>query len=193
MGAVYLIVNPVKRQYLNPIAFGETDRYSGFLHGYHALAIARLVCDHGRDYVSDGVAGSWSSDHVLKATDAEAPDATIATASPTVARNLYTVAWDDFTDISARAVAMLCDYGTTTEDPEALTLRVASILVTRAREKLEGSLKKGGVSAALLLRYLGDAAAIERADTLKVALCEQLGSDWKELYSGALQLLKAYE
>ncbi|HEV2295485.1 MAG TPA: hypothetical protein VGR35_16670 [Tepidisphaeraceae bacterium] len=136
MGEVFFIVNPAKRQYLDPVAFGDKDYASAFLKGYHALAVARLACNRGVDYFSGGL--SWYGDPITFAGDAEERDAIAAAASASNLddRNLYAIAWQDFTNISSPVIAMLCDYDSVDEEPESLSSRIASVLAARAQSNL---------------------------------------------------------
>lgn len=43
VGQYFKIVNPAKRQYIDPSSFNENPKASGLLYGYHALAVALLV------------------------------------------------------------------------------------------------------------------------------------------------------
>ena len=60
MGISIRIVNPAKRQFLDPGQFPEHDGRTAFLTGVHAAAVVVLACDpaevHGHGYGS--LAGS---------------------------------------------------------------------------------------------------------------------------------------
>jgi hypothetical protein len=47
MSQYFKIVNPVKRQYIDAIRFSENIKASGYMRGYHAVAVALLVCLSG--------------------------------------------------------------------------------------------------------------------------------------------------
>jgi hypothetical protein len=112
MSQYFLIVNPVKRQYIDASRFDERTKASGFMRGYHATAVALLVCQSievGHRY--GPLAGSWYADPIIAAGDDHGqPDqygfATSTSTNPD--RNLYQLARDEFEDISYQAIAMLC-------------------------------------------------------------------------------------
>ena len=62
MGAYFLIVNPAKRQYLDPYRFGEGVKFSSVLRGDHCLrALKLLVADCFRPKPTS-FRGAWLGD-----------------------------------------------------------------------------------------------------------------------------------
>src|SRR5262245_2477999 len=112
MGQYFVFVNPVKKQFLDAGKFDEGVKYWNVLVGYHAYAIALLVCrldEIEHSYCEH--AGSWFSDPVIVAGDDEGPPDAYGIKTTTAEkpeRNLYWMASEEFEDISYRAVAMLC-------------------------------------------------------------------------------------
>jgi hypothetical protein len=112
MGQYFIIVNPVKRQYIDAIRFSENIKASGYMRGYQTLVVALLVCNGVEVHHTYGpLAGSWCGDPVIAAGDdhGQADQYGIKTstdADPT--RNLNRMAHEEFEDISYQAIAMLC-------------------------------------------------------------------------------------
>jgi len=62
MGAYYLIVNPLKREYLDPGSFGEGFKFPNLLNGgFTTLVLKSLISDDRR--------GRWAGDPVILAAD----------------------------------------------------------------------------------------------------------------------------
>jgi|SRR5579884_1929452 len=113
MGAYYLVINPVKRQYLNPGRFGEDIKFPGVLAGPFCLrALKMLIADNAAsDHNPASFWSAWFGDPVILASDDSGPPNprgfTTATSNDPK-RNLNRMARDEFTDISYRAIAELC-------------------------------------------------------------------------------------
>ncbi|HZV05970.1 MAG TPA: hypothetical protein VE999_12900 [Gemmataceae bacterium] len=112
MGAYYLVVNPAKRQYLDPARFGEAIKFQGVLEGGHCIrALKLLIVDNAAYPCSANFQSAWFGDPVILASDDSGPPnpSGITTATPDrPGRNLNQMARDEFTDISYRAIAELC-------------------------------------------------------------------------------------
>src|SRR5262249_49732033 len=120
MGETYLIVNPAKRQYLDIGQFNENDKASGLMRLRQALAVSALVCnlDAVRSSKSGKVihgfgslAGVWCSDaiHVVGDMCARPDEFGIQTSTPEKPeRTLFDMARDEYENITAPAIAMLC-------------------------------------------------------------------------------------
>jgi hypothetical protein len=165
MGISIRIVNPSKRQFIDPDQFPENDQRTMFLSGLHAAVVAILACDPaevpGHGY--GPMAGSWCGDPIIAATDAMRPDSHgITTSTPDRPdRNLYEVALEECEDISLRAFAMLCEG----------QLVLAQRLAEEARETGPGLFQKlGNVVVSVGCEDLGD------------ALVGVFGPDWTGLY-----------
>ena len=171
MGQYFKIVNPVKRQYLDPMRFYESVKASGFLYGYHAFAVALLVCNSEEVRHDYGpLAGSWFGDPIIAAGDDNGqPDRygvkTSTEEDPT--RNLNQMARDEFEDVSYKALAMLC------EGREGF-----------AREIVERSAEQPGDR---FLLDLGNVVFQVGCEPLKHALIEIYGADWTKKYKEARQ------
>lgn len=120
MGQYFKIVNPPKKQFLDASRFNENVKSSGVLYGYHAIAVAFLVCNI--DQVRDGwdkpihnfgeLASSWCGDSVFIVSDdhGKANEFGLQTSTEqNPDRNLYWMAKEEFEDISYKAMAMLCN------------------------------------------------------------------------------------
>ncbi len=69
MGAYFLVVNPAKRQYLDPGRFGEPVKFSNVLAGAHCLrALKLLIADCFRP-AGASFRGAWLGDPVFLASD----------------------------------------------------------------------------------------------------------------------------
>jgi hypothetical protein len=164
MGISIRIVNPSKRQFLDPDQFPEHDGRTAFMTGVHAAAVAVLACDpaevHGHDY--GPLAGSWCGAPIIAATDAMRPDRHGITTSTLdrPLRNLYDVAAEEYEDISLRAFAMVCEG----------QLALAQGLAGLAKEE-----------SGLFIK-LGKVAMTVGCVDLEDALVEAFGRDWTGLY-----------
>jgi len=95
MGDTYLVVNPAKREYLEPGRFGESVRWGGLLtEPYCLLALKRLISDHPKG--RSAIDGRWAGDPVVLAGGQGGSD------------NLHDRAADNFADISYLALVNLC-------------------------------------------------------------------------------------
>ncbi|WZO99697.1 hypothetical protein EP7_001309 [Isosphaeraceae bacterium EP7] len=165
MGAYFLVVNPVRRQYLDPSRFGEAVKISSVLRGDHCIgSLKLLIADcYGRDTTS--FRGAWLGDPVILAGDDSGfpcPGG-LMTASPDDAgRNLHAMARSEFTDISYRALAELCRDGAT-----------AAELAGRSKEDES------------LLIDLGATLEQYPLASLEAALNAAVGKPWRRAYSQA--------
>jgi hypothetical protein len=166
MSQYFLIVNPVKRQYIDASRFDERTKASGFMRGYHATAVALLVCQSievGHRY--GPLAGSWYADPIIAAGDDHGqPDqygfATSTSTNPD--RNLYQLARDKFEDISYQAIAMLC----LAQDGFA-------------EEIAEKAAKQSSLH---LFVQLGNVVMLVGSESLSTALAQSFGREWQKLY-----------
>jgi hypothetical protein len=166
VGAYFLVVNPAKRQYLDPGRFGEPVKFSNVLAGdYCFRALKLLIADCFR---REGVSfrGAWLGDPVILASDDTGlpdPGGLITTTAASPERNLNALARDEFTDISYRALAELC------RDAE-----VAEELAKRAKGEESFLVDLGAV----LIQY--------HQITLERALERTVGRLWRKVYNQAI-------
>ncbi len=170
MGAYYKVVNPVKRQYLDPDYFGEAiKRHSVLRNGVSIQALKCLIMD---DQIPDAhrstqprnpwdLQGSWVGDPVIISGDDSSPPnpAGILTAtadSPN--RNLNIMAREEFSDISQLALIMLCE----------------SEFVSDVLETSEGNHE--------LFLTLGDLAITVKPPRLVFELTRHFAGDWMTRY-----------
>ena len=184
MGEYYYIVNIPKRQFLRPAAFGEPIKRSFVPGGFHAIATAMLACGVGHyDDISHddnpkwaASEGSWYRDPIELVGDEERPNKHgIQTATPANPdRNLYQMAYEEFEDISARAIAML------------INGRYSAI------EGLAKQVVSNPYEGKILFEYLGNMLVMEEfldpepARELEQALLFHVGPDWLEKYRKVL-------
>ncbi len=114
MGQYFHIVNPAKAQYVSAGTFEENNNASGVMRGFHANALALLVCkvDEAMSPPPE-LAGSWFGDKVyVVGNDYGKADAygikTSTLGDPD--RNLYFLALEEFEDVSLKAIAMMCEW-----------------------------------------------------------------------------------
>lgn len=173
MGSYYKLVNVAKRQYLCPAQFGEPFTLRWVPGGYHAVALAMLVCGPQPASHADGLVGSWYGDAVDLVSDAEPPDShgvrTGTLEEPW--RNLFAMASVEFEDISPRAIAMLID------------------MREGAAEGLARQAAGNPYEGSILLRNLGDVLnrnelrrKIDCPEVLEQALACHVGPDWESRY-----------
>jgi len=117
MGVDYLIINPSKRQFLDPIDFGESTRWIGLLRGHYCLEALKYLISashiqHGSELWQRK--GTWVGDAIVVAGDDSSPPnpAGITTATEdNPKRNLYFLAVEEFYNISHLALVMLAESG----------------------------------------------------------------------------------
>jgi len=168
MGACFLIVNPTRRQYLDPWRFSEDDKFAGVLAGKHCLSALKLlikddVPDHSRRH---SICGAWVGDPVILASDdcgQPNPGGLVTATSTDPARNLNHQAKAEFSDISYLALAELCR-----------NMDRAVELVSRSR--MEGNLLLDLVT--VLEQY--------HPEALNVAIHDAFGQAWRKEYDRAL-------
>jgi hypothetical protein len=165
VGAYFLVVNPVSRQYLDPARFGEAFKLPSVLRGDHCIgALKLLIADCFRRDVTP-FRGAWLGEPVILASDDSGLPGPggLTTATPDDdGRNLHAMARAEFTDISYRALAELCRDGAT-----------AAELAGRSKE--DGS----------LLIDLGATLEQYRQATLEAALNAAVGRPWRKAYDQA--------
>jgi hypothetical protein len=172
MGQYFIFVNPTKRQFLDAGKFNEGVKSYSVLYGYHAYAIALLVCNLAEvDHSYGQLAGSWFGDRVIVAGDDEGEPNAYGIKTSTLEnpdRNLYWLASEEYEDISCRAVAMLSvgRKGFTDE------------IVTRTLNEFNPT---GG------LIDLGNVVIETGCEPLKQALIKGFGEDWTDKYMAALK------
>lgn len=165
MGAYFLVVNPAKRQYLDPARFGEAIKVTSVLRGDHCIrALTLLVTDcFRRDTTS--FRGAWLGDPIILASDDSGlpdPGGIITTILNDPGRNLHAMSKAEFADISYRALAELCRDGDAAMD-----------LATRCRQ--DGS----------LLIDLGATMEQYHLTALEFALNTAVGKPWRKAYNQA--------
>jgi hypothetical protein len=114
VGAYFKVVNPAKRQYLDPARFGEAIKYSSVLRGPHCLHALKLLIMDCFPPGSGSFRGAWLGDPVILASDDSGlpnPAEIITATAADPRRNLNQMARDEYTDISYRALAELCRSG----------------------------------------------------------------------------------
>ena len=112
MGVYYLIVNPAKRQYLDPCRFGEGIKFHNLLGGGHSTLALKYLITEDR-------AGWWVGDPVILAADDTGrpnPGGLITTTLEKPDRNLYFQAREEFADISYRAIALIAGTQTVADE-----------------------------------------------------------------------------
>lgn len=165
MSTCFLIVNPAKRQYFDPVRFGEVARFSGILRGEHCLHALKLLISDCFERVPSSFRGAWLGDPVILASESSPPPLAglITASSGDPARSLHDVALAEFANISYAALAELC-----------LSGDLAAELVVKAKGNR---------------RFLIDlGAALEQYDpgALKHAWGQLLGQPWRKEYSQAM-------
>lgn len=174
MGQYFYIVNPVKRQYINIGNFaGVSSKASGVLCGFHASAVAVLVCNIDELNHSYGpLAGSWSGDPVIAAGDYCPPDehGIVTATAEDPQQNLYCKASEEFEDITYRALAMMCEGQAKQWDHDA---GFAEELAKWAKE------------SELAIVDLGNTVYQIGCEPLRRALDEIIGPEWVTKYEQA--------
>jgi hypothetical protein len=163
MSQYFKIVNPIKRQYIDAIRFGENIKASGYMRGYHAVAVALLVCHaDGVAHRYGSLAGSWYGDPVIGAGDDHGqPDQYgVKTSTETnPERNLNQLAREEFEDISYQAIAMLC------QGCDGLAAEIAA--------------KAAAGSSHHLFIQLGNVVMLVGCEPLERALVDAFGREWQ--------------
>jgi hypothetical protein len=178
MGQYFIIVNPAKRQYIDAIRFNENIKASGILYGYHATAVAFLVCnieqvrdEWGRPtYEGVELAGSWCGDHIFVVGDdqGKADEFGIKTSTEqNPERNLHLMANEEFEDISYKAIALICNAHE----------EIAEDIVKRAAS---------GYSPDRELVDLGRVVFTVGCKSLESALTKEFGREWESRYRTAI-------
>lgn len=165
MGTYLLIVNPARREYLDPMRFGESNKPSAALQGpFCARALSLLIADDSRRDATS-FRGAWLGDPIILAGDDTGlpnPGGVATASSDNPARNLHAVATEEFADISYRALAELC-----------LDIDTAGGLAARSTED------------DLLLLNLGAMLGQYRAPALEPALGSAVGRPWRRAWNQA--------
>lgn len=147
MGNNFIIVNPTKREFIDPWCFGDNEKTGGYLKGLHPLAVALLVCPAYLAPTTVGLEGSWIGDELVIATEAATPEY--------AGRNLYRTALDEFRDLSYPALSMLCE-----RSPD-----IGDALAKRAKSEFEFS----AVSRLSCLRTLASASSrVDAANLIRL-------------------------
>ena len=60
VGAYFLVVNPAKRQYLDPARFGEAAKFSGLLRGDYCLQALKLLISDCFQRDAAAFRGAWA-------------------------------------------------------------------------------------------------------------------------------------
>jgi hypothetical protein len=166
VGAYFLIVNPVKQQYLDPARFGEAIKFSGLLRGDYCLHALKLLISDCFQQKESSFRGAWLGDPVILASDDTGlpnPGGLITGARTDPLRNLSAWAKAEFINISYRALAELC-----------LDAEIASGLAAEAKSDRRRLIDLG----AMLEQY--------RPRALELALEQAVGRPWRKEYSKAL-------
>jgi hypothetical protein len=156
VGVYYLIVNPAKREYLDPARFGSGIKFQNLLTSCPCtLALKYLI--------ADDQAGWWVGDPVVLAADDTGlpnPGGLITGMPTSPSRNLYFQAREEFADISYRALALL-----------AHSREVAEELVQSAMRSMRLLLDLGAVLDEFQIR------------PLEIALEHAVGRPWRKAYN----------
>lgn len=166
MGTYFLVVNPAKRQYIDPARYGEAIKFPAVLRGDYCLpALKLLICDRFEPDAKS-IRGAWLGDPVVLAGDEEGlpnPGGRITTLPEEPHRNLHAQAKAEFVDISYRLIAEL-----------SLDRDVAKSLAERAKED------KG------LLIDLGAVIDQFHPGPLEYELEQAIGRPWRKEYNKAV-------
>lgn len=166
MGAYFLVVNPAKRQYLDPARFGEACKFSAVLHGDYCLHALKLLISDCFERDATSFRGAWLGDPVILASDDSGlpnPGGLVTVTAVDPLRNLHAWASTAFTNISYRALAELC-----------LDAELATALAARAKEDQS------------LLIDLGTVLEQYHSDALEHTLERAVGRPWRKKYNKAL-------
>jgi hypothetical protein len=155
VGVYWLIVNPAKREYLNPDRFGSGSKWVNLLTGTHCIALKCLLRD-------DGGVGHWVGDPVILAADETGRPNTAGLLTDTTEnpnRNLYFQAKEEFIDISYRELGFL----------------------TRGQETADELVEQAKFDAGFLLDLY---AVLEQYGPvqLQIALEREFGQPWRKVY-----------
>lgn len=166
MGTCFLVVNPAKRQYLDPARFGEGNKFRAVLRGDYCLhALKRLISDRLKPDPKT-ICGAWLGDPIVLAGDDEGlpnPGGLVTTTLEEPDRNLHTQAKLEFVDISYRAIAEIC-----------LDRELAKSLANRAKESKH------------LLIDLGAVIDQFHPGSLEHELEQVVGRPWRKEYNKAV-------
>ena len=166
VGTYFLVVNPAKRQYIDPARFGEAIKFPAVLRGEHCLhALKLLICDRFKP-APNSICGAWLGDPVILAGDGEGlpnPGGLISTSPEEPNRNLHAQAKSEFVDISYRVIAEL-----------ALDRDVARTLAERAKKDKS------------LLIDLGAVIDQFHPGLLEYELEQTVGRPWRKEYNKAV-------
>jgi hypothetical protein len=166
VGAYFLVVNPSKRQYLDPIRFGEAIKFSAVLRGDYCLHALKLLIADCFPHEANSFRGAWLGDPVILASDDSGlpdPPGLVTATQDDPHRNLNAMARDEFVDISYRALAELCTRA-----------GMASELAERARSNKNLIIDLVAVMEQYRLR------------DLEGALEQAVGRPWRKAYNKAL-------
>ena len=166
MGAYFLVVNPTKRQYLDPARFGEAIKFSGLLRGDYCLQALKLLIADCFPRETTSFRGAWLGDPVILASDdtgSPNPGGLVTATRVSPLRNLSAWAKAEFIDISYRALAELC------QDAETAVGLAAEAKSDRS-----------------LLIDLGAVVEQYHPRALEPALEEAVGRPWRKEYNKAL-------
>jgi hypothetical protein len=170
MGVYYLVVNPVRREFLDPSRFGEGIKFSSVLGGpFCCLALKQLICD--------GYGGAWIGDPVVLAGDDSGPPnpAGIVTGTPMDPyRNMNRKAREEFANISYRCIADISCIA-------HLSDSVTSQLVDRA-----------AADPSFLIDLI-NVTFQYRLPHVDFAIRERFGTQWRREYDRAVRLHPDYQ
>jgi hypothetical protein len=125
MGVFYLIVNPAKKEYLDPYRFGQGAKFVNLLGGGPlTFAVKQLIADSGP--------GWWVGDPIILAADDIGPPnpGRLVTNTPTIPhRNLNAQAREEFTDISYRVLALIGHSPEITAELAKMAVRKSDLLL----------------------------------------------------------------
>jgi hypothetical protein len=165
MGQYFIVVNPVKKQYIDAGRFGENIKRSGILVGEHAAAVGLLLCDAEHPSNTHPLVGSWVGDPVIITGDYAPPNPAgiLTTTQDNPGRNLYQLAEEEFEDISQQTILMLLSEGEWHAD----------------------DLVNGTKHDSSLLVELGQIVFRIGCDPLRESLERILGKEWPKKYKEA--------
>lgn len=173
MGAYFLVVNPAKRQFLDPARFGEASKFGAMLRGDYCLQSLKLLIADCFPRQKTSFCGAWLGDPVILASDDTGlpnPGEWVTATETDPFRNLHAWAEMEFTNISYRALAELC-----------LDVEVTSGLAAQTKSDRSLLIDLG----AMLEQYPSKA--------LEWALERAVGSPWRKEYYKALAELSYWQ
>jgi hypothetical protein len=151
MGEYFIAANPAKRQYISPIGRNKLRGIASKTHRSFCDSIALLVCKSYELEVRQPLlplAGAWHGDPIFITGDYEPPGGLTAELGLAPGWNLYSLAREEFEDITYGALASVMevdedlaeDLAGWASDHENILLKLGHIVFTYQCRPLERSL-----------------------------------------------------